>query len=344
MIEFNPRDPPRLPAGRSGFFMTKTTLEKINGNFKNKDIISLDQFSQADLTKLFKLTKKMKTIAVNAKPSKLLAGSIVTLLFYEPSSRTFGSFAAAVKQLGGQTVEILDPQTFSSVSKGETFEDTIRVFEAYCDAIVIRDKTAGQAQKAADAASFVPVINAGDGIGEHPTQALLDMFTIFEKFGKLEGITGVLAGDLLNGRTVHSIIRGLTLYKNVTLYMLSPKELKLSKEEFAQCSEAGIKLIEIHNDKDMPKNADFWYWTRVQKERFKSLEEYEKVKNRFIVTEKLVKDYAGKNTIIMHPLPRVGEIDTAVDVDPRSAYLRSQIRNGMYIRMALIALVLGKIS
>jgi len=322
--------------------MKKKAGNIINGDFTNKDILSLDQFSPNDLTKLFTLTNKMKKIAQKAKPSNILAGNIITLLFYEPSSRTFGSFAAAIKQLGGQTIEIQDPQHFSSVSKGETFEDTIRVFEAYSDAIVIRDKTVGQAQKVADAAFFVPIINAGDGIGEHPTQALLDMYTLYEKHNRLEGLTGVLAGDLLNGRTVHSLIRGLSLYKKNTLYLLSPKELQLSKEEHNAIKAKGVELITINSEKDMPKNADFWYWTRVQKERFTSVEAYEKVKNKFIVTEKLVKEYAGKDTIIMHPLPRVGEIDPAVDADPRAVYLRNEIRNGMYIRMALIALILGK--
>jgi aspartate carbamoyltransferase catalytic subunit len=324
--------------------MGKNTVDTINGNFKGKDILSLDQFSPKDLNILFKVTKKMKTIAVNAKPSKLLAGNIVTLLFYEPSSRTFGSFAAAIKQLGGQTVEIQDPQHFSSVSKGETLEDTIRVFEAYCDAIVIRHPQQGTAKKAADAAFFVPILNAGDGIGEHPTQALLDMFTVYEKYGRLDNLTGVLAGDLLNGRTVHSLIRGLSLYKHNTLYLLSPKELQLSREDYKKFKAKGIKLIEINSDKDMPENVDFWYWTRVQKERFKTQESYEKVKNKFIVTTELVKQKAGKNTIIMHPLPRVGEIEPAVDEDKRAMYLRSEIRNGMYIRMALLALILGKIK
>src|SRR5258706_2849997 len=221
-----------------------TQIDTINGNFKNKDILSLDQFSSKDLDKLFKVTREMKEIASNAKPSDILKGNIVTLIFYEPSSRTFGSFAAAVKQLGGQTVEIQDPQQFSSVSKGETLDDTIRVFEAYSDAIVIRHPQQGTAQKAADAAFFVPIINAGDGIGEHPTQALLDMFTIYEKVGRLDKLTGVMAGDLLYGRTVHSVIRGLSLYKDVTLYLLSPEELKLSREDFDEFKASGIKLIE----------------------------------------------------------------------------------------------------
>ncbi|HEX8931662.1 MAG TPA: aspartate carbamoyltransferase [Patescibacteria group bacterium] len=324
--------------------MGVSDLSKINGNFKGKDIISLDQFSPQDITLLFKVTKKMRTIAFNAKPSDILAGNIITLIFYEPSSRTFGSFAASVKQLGGQTVEIQDPQHFSSVSKGETLEDTIRVFEAYSDAIVIRHPQAGTAQQAADAAFFVPILNAGDGIGEHPTQALLDLFTIFEKTGRLDNLTGVMAGDMLNGRTVHSLIRGLSMYKGTTLYLLSPQELQLSREDFQKFQKHGIKLIEINNEVEIPTKADFWYWTRVQKERFKRLEAYEKVKNKFVLSEKLVKAKAGKNTIFMHPLPRVGEIEVAIDQDPRAEYLRSEVRNGMYIRMALLALILGKIK
>ena len=318
-------------------------IDKINGNFEGKDILSLDQFSPEDLAILFKVTQKMKKIAVNAQPSNLLQGNIVTLIFYEPSSRTFGSFEAAVKQLGGNTIEIQDPQHFSSVSKGETLEDTIRVFEAYSDLIIIRHKELGTAQKSADAAAFVPIINAGDGIGEHPTQALLDLCTINEAHGHLDNLTGVVAGDLLNGRTIHSLIRGLSLYKKNTLYLLAPEELRLTKKDKEDFEGRGVKLIEISSEKDIPKNADFWYWTRVQKERFESIESYEKVKNKFIVTEKLVKEKAGKNTIIMHPLPRVGEIEIAVDKDPRAVYLGSEIRNGMYVRMALLALVLGKI-
>ena len=318
-------------------------VSKINGDFKGKDIISLDQFSPKDISILFRKTKKMREVAANARPSDLLKGNIVTLIFYEPSSRTFGSFSAAVKQLGGQTVEILNPENFSSVSKGETLEDTIRVFEAYCDAIVIRHPVAGTASKAAFAAELVPIVNAGDGIGEHPTQALLDLYTIYQHTQRLDSLTGVLAGDMLNGRTVHSLIRGLSKYSGNKLYLLSPKELRLSKKELSSHMEGGkVELVEIGSEKDIPKNADFWYWTRVQKERFKSKKQYGRVKNRFILTPKLIKEKAGKNTIFMHPLPRVGEILEEVDRDSRALYLRSQIRNGMYIRMALISLILGK--
>lgn len=181
--------------------------EKINGKFKNKDILSLSQFSQKDLTILFSLTGHMKEIAFNARASSVLLGNIVTLLFYEPSSRTFGSFSAAVKQLGGQTVEIQNPQQFSSVAKGETLENTIRVFGAYSCAIVIRHPVVGAASRAAGV-SQVPILNAGDGIGEHPTQGLLDLYTIYEQFKRLHNLTLLLAGDMKHGRTIHSLIMG----------------------------------------------------------------------------------------------------------------------------------------
>lgn len=324
--------------------MSDTNLEKINANFLHKDILSLDQFSTKDLSLLFKHIPYMKTLGANAKPSEILKGNIVTLLFYEPSSRTFGSFGAAVKQLGGQTIDIINPQQFSSVAKGENLEDTIRTFEAYCDAIVIRHPVVGSAKRASDIAQHVPIVNAGDGNGAHPTQALLDLYTIYEKFGRLDNLTGVLAGDPLNSRTIHSLIEGLSLYKGNTVYLLSPKQLQLSKSDITNFTKRGIKIVELTHAKDMPKNADFWYWTRVQKERFTDLKAYEKVKDSFYLTKELVAKFAGKETILMDPLPRVGKIDMRVDDDPRAVYLRSQIRNGMYIRMALMALILGKIK
>lgn len=324
--------------------MGTTQANAINGSFKGKDILSLDQFSPQDLSILFKHTKRMREIAANARASDLIKGKIVTLIFYEPSSRTFGSFVASVKQLGGATIEILNPENFSSVSKGETLQDTIRVFEAYCDAIILRHPVVGSSVNAADAADFIPVINAGDGTGEHPTQALLDLYTIFEHTKKLDGLTGVLAGDMLNGRTVHSLIRGLSKYKNNKLYLLSPRELRLSREEIDLFKQNRVTIYEIDKASDIPRSADFWYWTRVQKERFNSIKEYEKVKNKFVLNNKLIKERAGRNTIFMHPLPRVGEILNEVDEDRRAVYLKSQIRNGMYVRMALVSLVLGKIK
>lgn len=315
----------------------------INGNFKGKDIVSLDQFSAEDFRILFTVTHELKQIAVNKEPSDLLAGHIVSLLFFEPSSRTFSSFATAVKRLGGQTLEIQSPETVSSVSKGETFEDTMRTFEAYSDAIVLRHWRTGSAEQAAQAASSIPVINAGDGNNEHPTQTLLDLFTLYEKFGRLHNLTCLLAGDPLNSRVIHSLMRGLSLFKNNTVYLLSPRQLRLSRSDFLYWTARGVRLIEISSEKDIPRDCNFWYWTRIQKERFASLEEYQDVVNdRFIVTPKLMHDYASKDMILMDPLPRVGTIEPAVDADERAVYLRSQIRNGLYTRMALLALLLGK--
>jgi len=315
----------------------------IDGNFKGKDIVSLDQFSPKDLYKLFTLTHEMKHIAVNSEPSNLLAGTITSLLFYEPSSRTFGSFAAAIKRLGGQTLDIQSPETVTSVYKGESFEDTIRVFEAYSDVIVLRHKIAGAAKRAAEAAEFVPIINAGDGNNEHPTQTLLDLYTLYETFGRLDNLTGLLVGDVLNSRTIHSLIRGLSLFKQNTVYLLSPQRLQLLREDFQQLSARGITIIEIASEQEIPHDCDFWYWTRIQKERFASLEDYNGVAQQtFTVTPQLMQRYASKNMILMDPLPRVGTIEPSVDRDARAVYLRSQIRNGLYTRMALLALVLGK--
>ncbi len=321
---------------------TKNYPEKINGKFKNKDILSLDQFSKKDIKILFTATDKIKRIINKPKLSTLLQGKIVTLLFYEPSSRTFGSFSSAVKRLGGQTISIQDPQRNASVAKGETLEDTIRVFEAYSDTIIIRHPLHGQAKAAADAAFFIPIINAGDGIGEHPTQALCDLYTIYKKFKTMDNLTLLIAGDLVNARTVHSLLKGLSLFKKNTAYLLAPEKLRLTRDDFSTFTKRGLKLIEIEKYKDLPKNANVWYWTRIQKERFKKPEIYERLKNHFIVTPQLISEYGNKNMILMHPLPRIGEITTDMDIDPRTVYLKSQVKNGMYVRMALLALVLGK--
>lgn len=317
---------------------------KINGSFLGKDILSLSQFDKDSIDLLFSHVSHMTYLAKNFLPSDILKGNIATLLFYEPSSRTRASFDAAIKQLGGQTVVVENPQQFSSVSKGETFEDTIRVFESYCDLIVLRHPEKGSAKKAATTAEFVPIINAGDGPGEHPTQALLDLYTIFEHTGKLDNLTGVCGGDIKNGRTIHSLLRGLSHYKGNTVYLLSPDLLKLDREDLKSFKEKGLKIIEIDSMDKIPKETDFWYWTRVQKERFENEKVYKKVNNLFIVTPKHFNKLASKKTILMHPLPRVGEIDPGLDSDQRAQYLKSQVRNGMYVRMALVGLVLGKIK
>ncbi|MBI2028757.1 MAG: aspartate carbamoyltransferase [Candidatus Levybacteria bacterium] len=321
------------------FFMDNP--QKINGDFKGKDIVSLDQFSKKDIYILFSNTSKMKNLVQKKGGSTLLKGKIMCAIFYEPSSRTFGSFITSMQRLGGGFIP-LQGMGNSSVAKGETLEDTMQTFSSYSDVIVIRHPERGTAKIAANATE-IPVINAGDGIGEHPTQALLDLYTIQEEFGKLDNLTGVFAGDMLHGRTVKSLLRGLSLFKNNTCYLLSPKELKLSREDFNDFQRRGIKIIEIKNYSDIPKNAHFWYWTRIQKERFENFKDYEKVKNIFILTKRLLDTYGNSKMILMHPLPRVNEIEKEIDSDTRAVYLKRQMKNGMYLRMALLALVLGKI-
>lgn len=322
----------------------KDGIEKINGNFKGKDIISIDQFTPKDIEILFKVTKKMKNIAANAKPSDILKGNLVTLLFYEPSSRTFGSFAAGIKQLGGQTIEIRNPQQVTSEVKGETFEDTIRVFEAYCDAIVIRHPEIGKPKRAAEIAQFIPVINAGDGAGDHPTQTLYDLYTLQEKFKRLDNLKGVIGGGILKARAIYSLVKGLSLYKGNAVYLFAPKELQMPEEDLLDFKKRGLNIIKIEEEEEIPKDANFWYWVRIQKERFENTEKFEKIKDKFLLTPQFLEKHGNKNLIIMHCLPRVGEVLPEIDNDLRAVYLRSQVRNGMYIRMALIALILGKIK
>jgi aspartate carbamoyltransferase len=328
---------------RQSVLRQKDTLVKIAGNFVGKDIVSLDQFAPDDIRTLLHLTHTMKRMALQHEDSRMLAGLLVSLLFFEPSSRTFGSFAAAVKRLGGQTVEIQNPETVSSVSKGESFEDTIQVFEAYSDALIIRHPLAGSAQRAADAAQLVPVVNAGDGNNEHPTQTLLDLYTLYEKFGCLDHLSGLLVGDALNSRTMHSLIRGLALFGHNTVYVLTPPQLRLRPEDLDYFGSLGVQVHEISREQDIPGDCHFWYWTRIQKERFTSLGEYQDVvKASLVATPQLLERYASKDMILMDPLPRVDSVDSSVDTDARAVYLQAQIRNGLYTRMALLALILGR--
>lgn len=305
----------------------------------NKSYISIDALSTKLVQELFTKADKIRKMSF-AQTSKILKGKLVTLLFFEPSSRTFGSFSAAIKKLGGMTIDYQNPQQTSSSIKGETLEDTMQVFENYSDAIVMRHFEKGALKRAADAVS-IPVINAGDGIGEHPTQALLDAYTIFNKKKSLSGLTGLMVGDLLNGRTVHSLLKLLSLYKNNTIYLLAPKQLRLEKSFKEYISGGGVKLVEITKPDEIPPNCDFWYWTRVQKERFTDKKEYEQLKHKFVMTPELVAEKGNKKMLIMHPLPRVGEIDTRIDTDLRAVYLNDQVKNGLFIRMALLSLILG---
>ena len=302
-----------------------------------KDIISVKQFNREDLEYVFAVAHEMRIMVERVGTFDLLKGKILANLFYEPSTRTSSSFTSAMERLGGSVIPINEVK-YSSVSKGESLPDTVRTLECYADVIVIRHPEVGSAAQAAKAARK-PVINAGDGIGEHPTQALLDTFTIREELGHLDGLTVTLLGDLKHGRTVHSLARLLSLYK-VRLNYVSPDILRMPPELIDELKAKGVEQSEYAKlDKPLPE-TDVLYVTRVQKERFADEATYESVRGAYVI-DPAVMQPARQRMIVMHPLPRVGEIASEFDDDPRAAYFR-QMEYGLYIRMALLAMVLGK--
>lgn len=310
----------------------------INNGLAGQDILSVEQFDRQRLAYIFGRAHEMREMVERVGACNLLQGHVLACLFYEPSTRTSASFIAAMERLGGGVIPITQGVQFSSVSKGESLPDTIRTLEQYADVIVLRHPQIGSARVAADYAS-VPVINAGDGAGEHPTQALLDLFTIQEELGRIDGLKIAMVGDLRYGRTVHSLTRLLLQY-DVSLRFVSPEILRLPMVLMNEVIDRGLKVRETHDVADVIENADVLYVTRVQKERFNDLAQYEKVKDMHEITAELMQR-AKDRMIVMHPLPRVGEIHYAVDDDSRAAYFR-QVKNGMYVRMALLASVLGK--
>lgn len=302
-----------------------------------KDILSIKQFSRADLNYIFGVAHEMRGMVERVGTFDLLKGKILANLFYEPSTRTSSSFTASMERLGGSVIPISEVK-YSSVSKGESLPDTVRTLECYADVIVLRHNEIGAAAIAAKYAKK-PIINAGDGAGEHPTQALLDAFTILEELGTLEGLTITMLGDLKYGRTVHSLSRLLAMF-NTKLNYVSPDILRMPSEIVAELNEKGISQTEYTSlEKALPE-TDVLYVTRVQKERFTDEAVYESVKGAFVIDPEVMKP-AKQHMIVMHPLPRVGEISVDFDDDPRAAYFR-QMEYGLYVRMALLAMVLGK--
>lgn len=301
-------------------------------------ILSVKQFDRDKLLYIFERSREMREIVKRKGATDLLLGRVLSCLFYEPSTRTSASFIAAMERLGGSVIPITQGVQFSSVSKGETLPDTIRTLEQYSDVIVLRHPDVGSAQLAADYAS-VPILNAGDGAGEHPTQALLDLFTIQDELGTIDGLRIGMVGDLRYGRTVHSLTQLLLKY-DVKLRMVSPDTLRLPMKLMNQIIDRKIEVRETHDVADIIEHTDVLYVTRIQKERFGDLAQYEECKNLYEITPEVMKQ-AKEKMVVMHPLPRVGEIHYGVDSDPRAAYFR-QVQNGMYVRMALLAAVLGK--
>jgi aspartate carbamoyltransferase catalytic subunit len=299
---------------------------------KSKDLVSIDDFSTEDILHILDLTEEFEKQPV----SKLLDGKVVATLFFEPSTRTRLSFESAVNRLGGRIIGFSDVSS-SSVSKGETLNDTIRTVNNYCDLIVMRHPIEGSARFASEIAT-VPVINAGDGANQHPSQTLLDLYSIRKTQGRLDGLNIFMVGDLKYGRTVHSLMMAMSRW-NVTFNFISPEELKMPDEYKLYLENLGIKYYEHNDFTDIISRADIIYMTRVQKERFSDPIEYEKVKNVYVLRNSLLKN--TKSTMrILHPLPRVNEIHQDVDDNPK-AYYFEQTLNGVYTRQAILCSLLG---
>ena len=311
--------------------------EKRDPRFFGTDILSVSQFDRGDLETIFAVAHEMSEMVRRVGTFDLLKGKVLTNLFYEPSTRTSSSFTAAIERLGGSVIQI-NNVTYSSVSKGEDLTDTIRTMESYSDAVVIRHPEEGSAAVAA-AAGDKPVINAGDGTGEHPTQALLDVYTIREEKGTVDGLTITMLGDLRYGRTVHSLAKLLALF-DVKINYVSPEILRMPETLVKEVDAADIEQYETEDLGEVLADTDVLYVTRVQKERFADPDEYQVVAGSYVI-DLATLEQAKSDMIVMHPLPRVGEIARDVDSDPRAAYFR-QMEYGMYVRMALLALVLGK--
>lgn len=295
-----------------------------------KHVIDIRDYDRAALETLFTKVDGM----LDNPPQDVLKGKIMAALFYEPSTRTRLSFESAMNRLGGAVIGTENAGEFSSAAKGETLEDSIRVVAGYADVIVIRHPEVGSAARAA-AVSNVPVINAGDGAGQHPTQALLDAYTIQRETGGLDGKKVALVGDLKNGRTARSLAYLLAKFNDVEITLVSPKELGMGEDIKEYLAGKGMKLTETEDLASAMASSDVVYQTRIQKERFATPEEYLKFKGSFVIDKKLA-DSMKEGAIIMHPLPRVDEIAPDADSSPHARYFE-QARYGLYVRMALLS-------
>ncbi len=304
--------------------------------FKGRDIISIEDFSQQEINHILDVSKTMEPFAKSG--SEMLKGKILATLFFEPSTRTRLSFETAMLKLGGSNIGFAEAE-ITSVKKGENLADTVRTVENYADTIALRHSLEGSAKLAAEF-SKVPIINAGTGSEEHPTQAFIDLYTIRKEKGKIDGLKIALVGDLRYGRTVHSLAYALALF-NVELYLVSPETLRMRKDVL-QTIKNKIPVTEDANLETIMPEIDVLYVTRIQKERFPDAAEYAKVKGVYKIDLKTLNG-AKKDMIILHPLPRVDEIAAEVDGTPQAKYFQ-QVWNGIVVRMALLALVLGGVK
>jgi aspartate carbamoyltransferase catalytic subunit len=301
-----------------------------------KDVLESQQFDRVLLERLFLLAERMRD-RKKARQIYSLEGNFVALLFYEPSTRTRLSFDSAAKKLGAGVIATENAREFSSAAKGETLEDTVRTISGYADLIVLRHFEEGASKRAADVVD-IPVINAGDGKGQHPTQALIDLYTIWRRFKKIDGLKIAMVGDLLNGRTVHSLAYMLGNFKNIIIYFVSPGELAIPFEIKEYLRKNKIAFQELRDFSGIIGIVDVIYITRIQKERFNDPADYEKHKNAYILSFREV-SLMKSGAIVMHPLPRVNEINRDVDLTSHAHYFQ-QAWNGLYIRMALLWVLL----
>ena len=301
--------------------------------FEGRDIISIKDFTREEIDYILKIATAMEPIAKSG--SDMLHGKTLATLFFEPSTRTRLSFEAAVHKLGGTAIGFAEPK-IASIKKGENLADTVRVVENYADVIALRHPLEGAARLAAEFAQ-VPVINAGSGAEEHPTQALLDLYTILKEKGRIDGLKVTLVGDLRYGRTVHSLAYALSLYK-VKLYLVSPELLRM-RREISDAIKKKIETLEKPGIEEVLPETDVLYVTRIQEERFPDPAEYAKVRGTYKIGLDTLKD-SKEDMILMHPLPRVDEIDDEVDDTPHARYFQ-QVWNGVVMRMALLALIVG---
>ena len=297
-------------------------------------LIETQQFDRPLLSKLFSLATKLENHRNGS-----LKGKILATLFYEPSTRTRFSFESAMLRLGGNILTAENANEVSSAVKGETLEDTVRILDQFADAIVLRHQEVGSAARAS-AVSRVPIINAGDGAGQHPTQALLDLYTIEREMGRVDGLHVALVGDLKYGRAPRSLAYLFGKYNDVYLTLVSPKELRMSTEICGYLSRHKVAFEETESLEKVMRTADVVYQTRIQKERFPSKKEYNKFKGRYIIDRPMA-DGMKKDAIIIHPLPRVGEITPDVDDSPHAVYFK-QVGYGLMVRMALLKMVLSE--
>jgi aspartate carbamoyltransferase catalytic subunit len=298
-------------------------------------VIEAQQFSRPLLEAIFE-----RADAMRAEPEAVadrLRGRIMAALFYEPSTRTRLSFESAMLRLGGRTIGTDNAREFSSAAKGETLEDTIRIVAGYADVIVLRHPKEGAARRAA-AVSDVPVVNAGDGKGQHPTQALLDLYTIQRELGRLDGVRVAMVGDLANGRTVRSLAYLLSLYRDPEIWFVAPSPVAMGQDIKDHLTRHGVRWHETEQLDAVLPLVDVVYQTRIQKERFPDETSYLAVKGVYVMGPAEMR-LLSPRAVVMHPLPRLDEIDTAIDGDPRSAYFR-QARNGVWVRMALLDMLL----